>query len=252
MSRKFVTSLLLLDFGLSVVALNPSCSPGGNFDMTHWELQLPIGSAGSPTTISSSQLQGCDGYHDPNYQYFFTESGDGAMVMKVPGSPASSGCVTTPNSQHCRTELREENPSSWDPNAATNTLSVTLAVEEPDNSSHGTVIGQVHIDDSVSSKPVCELYYNSAGQIAMGVEQTRSGGNEVITNIATIPVGQVFSYEISYSSNVLSVSINGGTPKVLSTYSLDAPASYFKVGNYNQGSSASDVHFFAISVAHSD
>jgi hypothetical protein len=31
--------------------------------------------------------------------------------MKVPGSPATSGCVTTPNSEHCRTELRELNVS---------------------------------------------------------------------------------------------------------------------------------------------
>ncbi|KAH8807835.1 polysaccharide lyase family 7 protein [Xylogone sp. PMI_703] len=250
MLRRVIASLLLPNLGLYAVALNPGCSPGGNFDLSHWELQLPIGSAGSPTTISSSSLQGCAGYQDPNHQYFFTESGDGALVMKVPGSPASSGCVTTPNSQHCRTELREENPSSWDPNAATNTLSVTLAVTVPDNSQHGTVIGQVHIDDSVSTKPVCELYYNSAGVIAMGVEQTRSGGNEVFTTIGTIPVGQVFSYVISYQSNVLSVSLNGGSPHVLSTFSLDAPQSYFKVGNYNQGSSASDVHFFAITVQH--
>ncbi|KAL1963013.1 hypothetical protein VTN77DRAFT_8761 [Rasamsonia byssochlamydoides] len=234
-------------------ALNPSCAPGGNFDMSYWELQLPIGSTGDPTTIPSSELQGCDGYQ--NYSYFFTESGDGALVMKVPGSPSSSGCVTTPNSQHCRTELREMDPStgaaaSWDPNAATNRLQVTLAVEQPDNSQYGTVIGQVHIDDSVSSKPVCELYYNSNGDLTMGVEQTRSGGDEVFTQVGNVPVGTQFTYEIRYESNVLSVSINGGAQQELSTYSLDAPPSYFKAGNYNQGSSASDVHFFAITVQH--
>ncbi|RFU34239.1 hypothetical protein B7463_g2080, partial [Scytalidium lignicola] len=249
-SRRVIASLFLLDLGLSAVALNPSCNPGGNFDLSHWELQLPIpNSNDSPTTISSSALQGCSGYHDPSYKYFFTESGDGALVMKVPGSPASSGCVTTPNSEHCRTELREENPSSWDPNA-TNRLTVSLAVTQADNSQRGTVVGQVHIDDSVSSKPVCELYYNSAGAISMGVEQTRSGGNELYTPITTIPLGQTFTYEISYSANVLSVAINGGSPHVLSTYSLDAPPSYFKVGNYNQGSSPSDVHFFSITVEH--
>jgi len=84
----------------------------------------------------------------------------------------------------------------------------------------------------------------------MGVEQTLSGGDEVFTTIGTIAVGTQFSYEISYENNVLSVSLNGGTPKVLSTYSLDAPLSYFKVGNYNQGDDASDIHFYAISVEH--
>lgn len=170
--------------------------------------------------------------------------------MKVPGSPASSGCVTTTNSEHCRTELREISPSSWNPNASTNRLSVSLAVPVPDNSQYGTVIGQVHMDDSVSTKPVCELYYSSSGTIYMGVEQTRSGGDEVIVEVGYVPVGTPFSYSIAYESNVLSVSINGGSAHVLSTYSLDAPASYFKVGNYNQGSDPSDVHFFAITVEH--
>src|SRR6266536_5801934 len=134
MSAKTTLSLLFLPFAFPAAALNPSCAPGGNFDMSHWNLQLPIGSSGSPTTISSASLQGCSGYQDPGHHYFFTESGDGALVMKVPGSPSSSGCVTTPNSLHCRTELREVNPSSWDPNASTNRLSVTRAVTEPDDS----------------------------------------------------------------------------------------------------------------------
>lgn len=231
-------------------ALDPSCAPGGNFDLSKWSLQLPIGNPGSPTTIPASQLQGCSGYQDPGHHYFFTESGDGALVMKVPGAPSNTGCVTTPNSQHCRTELRESNPSSWSPNSPNNKLTVSLAVEQPDNSGHGTVIGQIHIDDSTSTKPVCELYYNSSGVLAMGVEQTRSGGNEIITTVGNVPVGQPFTYTISYSNNVLSVSINGGAAQTLSTYSLDAPPSYFKVGNYNQGSSASDVHFYSINVSH--
>ncbi|KAH8812516.1 polysaccharide lyase family 7 protein [Xylogone sp. PMI_703] len=250
---------LLRPFFLAILAprvigaLNPACAPGGNFDLSLWELQLPTGSSpGHPTTISSSQLQGCGGFQDAGHQFFFTESGDGALVMKVPGSPESTGCITTQNSEHCRTELRETNPKSWDPNNAVNRLRVTLAVPEPDNSSHGTVIGQIHINDTLSNKPVCELFYSSAGVIVMGVEQTRSGGNEKISApIATIPPGQTFTYEIRYESNVLSVNVNDQGVVVLDTFSLDAPSSYFKVGNYNQGDSPSDVHFFAISVTHS-
>jgi len=235
---------------LNASALNPSSAPGGNFNLAIWSLQLPIGSAGNPETIPSSQLAGCSGYQDPGDHYFYTESGDGAMVMKVPGSPASSGCVTTANSLHCRTELRETSPSSWSPAASLNTMTVSLAVVTPDDSTHGTVIGQVHMDDSVSSKPVCELYYSTGGDVQMGVERTRSGGNEVLTSIGNVPVGQTFSYTISYSGNVLTVSLNGGTPVTLSTYSLDAPLSYFKVGNYNQGNDASAVNFYSISVQH--
>lgn len=231
---------------VSSTALNPKCAPGGNFDLSPWRLQLPTGSTGKPTTIFSSQLAGCDGYED--YSTFFTESGDGALVMKVCGSPSSCGCVTTPNSKHCRTELRENN--SWSPNASTNRLRATLSVPQPDDSQYGTVIGQIHIDDSISSKPVCELYYSTAGDLHMGVEQTRSGGNEVFTKVGNVGIGKQFSYEIRYESGKLSVGINGGSQQGLSTYSLDAPESYFKAGNYNQGSDASDVHYLAIEVEH--
>lgn len=249
-----VSVLLAMQSG-AMAALDPNCAPGGNFDMKPWKLQLPIGNPGSPQTISSSQLQGCDGYEDPGHKYFFTESGDGALVMKVPGSPDSVQCVTTPNSKHCRTELREANPSdgsaaSWSPNAAKNRLFASLSVAYADESSHGSVIGQIHIDDSISTKPVCELFYNSKGDISMGVEQTRAGNNLLFTPIGNIPVGQQFSYEIRYESNVLSVGLNGGSQKVLDTYDLNAPNSYFKVGNYNQGNNPSDVHFLAIVVTH--
>jgi hypothetical protein len=40
---------------LALYALNPSYAPGGNFDMEYWNLQLPVGSSGSPTIIPSSQ-----------------------------------------------------------------------------------------------------------------------------------------------------------------------------------------------------
>ena len=77
----------------------------------------------------------------PNLGLYRTLTVLSGSMVKVPGSPSSSGCVTTPNSLHCRTELRETSPSSWDPKAATNRLSVSLAVVQPDDSSHGTVIG---------------------------------------------------------------------------------------------------------------
>jgi hypothetical protein len=262
-----MTSRFILGFGLVVLgtalpttspatnlfarSLNPQCAPGGNFNLGVWSLQLPIGSTGKPTTISPGGLEGCSGY--TNSKYFYTDTSDGTMVMYVPGGP-STGCVTTPNSQHCRTELREMTSSgsaaSWDPNASTNRLSVTLLATDVDDGSHGTVIGQIHIDDSVSTKPVCELYYNKSGNLVMGVEETRAGGSSVFTTVGNVAVGTRFSYEIRYEKNVLSVGINGGSQKTLSTNSLDAPASYFKAGNYNQGNIPSTVHFYSVSVQH--
>ncbi|KAF2396892.1 polysaccharide lyase family 7 protein [Trichodelitschia bisporula] len=252
MALKLLALLPLLSavssFPLLAPRANPSCAPGGNINLSPWTLQLPIGSPGSPQQIPGSQLAGCSGYQDPGHKYFYTNPSSGALVTKVPGSPASSGCVTTPNSQHCRTELREAR--SWDPKAGTNKLTATLTVVKADNSGHGTVVGQIHIDDSVSSKPVCELFVNSAGVVAMGVEQTRAGGNMIVTTVGSVDLGGSWSYAISYANGVLTVSVNGGATKTLSTYSLDSPKSYFKAGNYNQGSSASEVHFTSINISH--
>jgi hypothetical protein len=122
-----------------------TASPATNFNLAQWELQLPTGTPGNPTTISSSQLQG--GFQD---QYFFTNSSDGFLGMKDPGI----NCVTTPNSAHCRTELREMNAdgsaASWFP-SGTNKLDATLKVEDPGGS---VVIGQVHL---AGEKPLAEL-----------------------------------------------------------------------------------------------
>ncbi|KAA8647850.1 polysaccharide lyase family 7 protein [Aspergillus tanneri] len=217
-------------------ALDPKCAPGGH-----------------PTTITPAKLKGCNGYQ--NKKFFYTDTQDGSLVMKVPGSPDNSDCVTTPNSKHCRSEFRELAPdsgdkASWDPSESTNRLKATLTVTNPDDSKHGTVIGQIHIDDKISSKPVCELYYSKSGDLTMGVERTRDGGDSKFTKVGNVAVGTKFTYEIRYESDKLSVSINGGSPKSLDTYELKSPKSYFKAGNYNQGESASEVHFYELTVQH--
>lgn len=239
--------------------INTTCAPGGNFNLSNFKLELPTGKTGSLDTISTSDLQGCDGYSS---KYFYTSpisngndnssksTNTAALVMKVPGSPASSGCVTTANSKHCRTELREAHPAtSWSPQNAVNRLNATLSVV---NAGGSTCIGQIHIENSVSVRPVCELYYKDNGDVVMGVEKTRSGGSQVLTTVGTVPLNTTFSYEIRYERGQLSVRIDDGGFRTLSTYELDDPESYFKVGNYLQGSKPSEIHFYDIFITHEE
>ncbi|EFY89578.1 hypothetical protein J3459_013942 [Metarhizium acridum] len=212
----------------------------GNLDLSKWKLQLPTGTPGHPTEISPSEL--CDGYSS---EFFYMQ--DDALVMKVPGGPSSGKCVTTPNSKHCRTELREVKPASWNPRAKTNRLVGELKVTQNDGE---ICIGQIHIDDSISTKPVAELYYNARGGLSMGVNTCRTC-TQKRTPIDNVPKGQRFSYEIRYEGNKLSVSINGKAFKTLSTYNLDAPKSYFKAGNYNQKDVPTTVQFYKIQTSHS-
>ena len=118
--KSALTAVVLCLAVEEAAALDPKCAPGGNFDLSYWNLQLPTGKTGHPATKTPSQLKGCDGYQEPGV--FYTDSKDGALVMKVPGSPSSTACVTTPNSKHCRTELRElsfdsGDKASWSPSA---------------------------------------------------------------------------------------------------------------------------------------
>lgn len=237
----------------NAAALNPSCAPGGNFDMTPWELQLPVGDPGHPTTIPDSQLEGCGGYSESTY--FYTDGGDGAMIMYVPGGADETGCVTTPNTHYCRTELREVDPSSgkitsWDPNGSTNRLAVSVMASQVDNGSHGTIIGQIHADGDVSQYPIAKLLYNPAGDLTFGVENSLDDGGTSYHSLGNVPLNTQFTYEIRYEGGVLSVGINGGDQQTFPT-SFDPVLSYFKAGNYNQGTSPSTIHFYSVSVSHS-
>src|SRR5437868_4234771 len=90
----------------SAFALNPALPPSGNFDLTHWNLTLPVdssgGTSGAPVTIGTATLS--SGYTSA---YLYTGS-DGAMVFYCPAVGAH-----TSGSTHPRTELRELlNPNS--------------------------------------------------------------------------------------------------------------------------------------------
>src|SRR5215470_11588363 len=145
-------------FGGSAEAANPGLAPGGNFNLSVWELQEPVGSPGSPTTISSSRLQGANGYQD---SYFYTDKNDGAMTFWAPEKG-----VTTPNSNFARSELREMNRSGSAANwslAGNHKLSATLRVVSVTSN---VCVGQVHLGSGgTSKKPLLELYYRTSGDI---------------------------------------------------------------------------------------
>ena len=239
-------SLYLAALSLAVAnAADPSCAPGGNFDLTSWSLQLPTGD-GSMDTIKSGDLQGCDGYTD---DHFYTDESSGAMVLSAPGNPDETGCVTSGGSKHCRTELREVDPdtgknANWSPKG-TNVLKVTMTVVTADDGSHGTAIGQVF-----ATKPLAEMYYSREGKIVVGVKPDEDSGQK-ITELGQVDVGTEFDYEMEYSNDVLSITINGDRTE-LDTYEWDSPDCYFKAGNYNQGKSGdeSEVHISALEITH--
>lgn len=232
-------------------AVGPNVAPGGNFDLSLWELQLPIGSANSPTTIPPAQLEGPNGFQD---KYFYTDTTDGSMTFWDPEKG-----VTTPGSKYPRSELREMTssgaPANWSI-PGTHKLSATLKVTKvPDH----VAVGQIHLGNSSgSSKPLLELFYHANGDIDMAIEQTPAGGNEVQHLAGNVPLGTKWSYVIGLTGgNTISLVLNGGKtqtwplPSAFNGYKM-----YFKAGDYDQstGSDATigaTVHFSALKIAHS-
>lgn len=234
-------------------ALNPKFAPGGNFDLSRWQLQEPIGLPGAPTTVKPSMLMSSKGFQDT---YFFTDSTDGAMTFFDPENG-----VATANSRYPRSELREMNAdgsaANW-PITGTNRLSATLRVTQvPDH----VCVGQIHVGTPLQSglapitKPLLELYYYANGDIKLGIENGPEGG-QTSHFIASIPLGTGFDYTIQLSGDgTIKLVLNG----VASAFQLPAGfigyGQYFKAGNYDQSvgtdpTVAATVKFYALSLSH--
>jgi hypothetical protein len=246
-----VAALLANQIGTAsaAAALDPNVSPGGNFNLSVWQLQLPVGSPGSPTTIQPAQLKGASGYS--NASYFWTDKNDGSMTFWAPEKG-----VTTPNSNYARSELREMNSNGSAANwtlAGNHSLNATLRVVSVTKS---VCVGQVHLGTGGSStKPLLELYYHSNGDLVLGTENSPDGGQTSHT-VGHVAVGTQFSYTINVTGNKINLTVNGSKTSYSIPSSFNAYKQYFKAGSYNQSSSSSTtngakVKFYALSISHS-
>jgi hypothetical protein len=234
----------------AAAALNPGVAPGGNFNLSVWSLQLPIGSPGSPTTIPPSQLKGADGYENPSY--FWTDKNDGSMTFWAPEKG-----VTTPNSKYARSELREMNSNGsaadWKLSGS-HKLTATLRIPQVTTN---VCVGQIHLGSGgPSTKPLLELYYRPNGDIIAGTENSPEGGQTLHT-IGNVPLGTKWDYVIGVSGgNKITVTVNGKTTTYSIPSSFNSYRMYFKAGSYNQSSSNSTskgakVKFYVLTIAHS-
>ena len=218
-----------------------AASPGANFDLGGYTLQLPTGTQGKVDTVSGASLEA--GYTNPPYFY---SGSDGAMVMMDPRVG-----VTTSGSLHPRTEFREN--ATWT-TGGTNLLDANLAVTKvPGN----TAIAQI-FQGTGPSKPLCELQYSSSGTVKLLLEKTNQGGSSTTTTITSVPLGQKFTYQLKLSGKTITVKVNGTTKTFTMDDSFVGEKFYFKAGNYDQTATAgtpqtSDgtvVKFYSLKITH--
>ena len=152
--------------------------------------------------------------------------------------------ITTPGSTHCRTELREMTSSgahaAWAP-SGTNTMDVTGQVTLLGGGSSGKVtVSRVY--NSNDSIPLGELQYSaSVGGFILHYEEAKDAGTDIDLQ-TPVALNTPYSFQLSLTNGVLTVSINGTqvyshTP----SSSILANEFYFKCGNYDQTTTAGEV-----------
>jgi hypothetical protein len=221
--------LAVISLAAALIAATP-VSAAPNIDFHIWSLQQPDGS-----TISSSQL--VSGYSSP---YFYVAS-DGGQAFMDPKTGS-----TTSGSSHPRSEMREVTTSgsnaawSWTgTNTMTNTAAVTL---QGGGSSGKTTIGQIF--NSTDSIPLVELEYEATpnskgGNFRLLYEEAKGAGT--YTDLSTTAsLGSQFTYQMSLSGGVATVSING-TQVFSKKPSFSGKKFYFKCGDYDQTATSGSV-----------
>jgi hypothetical protein len=230
----------VLAFAIAVSSTSAfAATPGQNFNLANWTLQLPVVSGSSIQQISGSQLE--SGYTS---KYFFSAS-DGSMAFWC---PVNGG--TTPNSHYSRSELREKRPGGDWPLTGTHTLNAKCRVTKVPSNGR-IIIGQVH--GNASQSELCKLLWN-AGKLEARVQPNRE--SEVGLPLGTFSLGATLTYTLKISNKVLTVTANGKTVTYSYSASLwQSDRYYFKAGSYvqdNVGSSTEggQVQFSSLSVSH--
>jgi hypothetical protein len=234
-------------------SLDPKIAPGGNFDLSRWQLQSFDAASGKVKTIPPAQLKGPKGYQDC---YFFTDRRDGAMSFFAPENGGH-----TEHSHFPRCELREMNAdgsaANW-PVSGRNILTATVKVI--DVPSHVTV-GQIHIGTAIdpklpkSVKPLLELFYHWTGRIELMLESGPKGGGKRHC-VGNVPLGTKFSYGIELDGDgTILITIYGARQKFVMPKSFYGYGMYFKAGSYLQSTGkcptiGGRVSFYALELRH--
>lgn len=259
--RAFLLGTLLGVASLPAHALDPNLPPSGNFDLTKWNITLPVDSSGGylgiPITIPPSQLS--NGYE---YEPYFHTGPDGAMVFGVPYNGAAGG-----TSSHPRSELRECHPNdtlhNWKPgdHSGTHIMDAICVVE---NVGDGKVsIGQIHGKEP--NVPAIILRFDntvSPARVYCTVKRNPSllTSQDTLYFTENIAVGEPITYRLrvdgSATSCLFSVTVNGVTQTIDMYANNSAWADvtfYYKAGAYytnpDNGETAV-VSFYHLNVNH--
>ncbi|TEW48536.1 alginate lyase [Psychromonas sp. RZ5] len=231
--------------GLLISELDSSLAPSANFDLSKWNLSVPIDNGEGDgykkaTTVTVEDLN--DDYQLADY--FWTDTSDGGMVFK----DYIDGAITSKNTTYTRTELREMlrgtdtsistqgvNGNNWVFSSVPTDLQnkaggvdgnmvATLAVNHvtttgKDSYVGRVIIGQIH---AASDEPI-RIYYrllpgHTKGSVYFAHEPSNGNDEQWYEMIGSrdddadepsdgIELDEKFSYEIDVVGDIMTVTI---------------------------------------------
>ena len=211
--------------------LDPNKSPSSNFDLKDWKLQTINTADNTLKEITATNLVA--GYSS---DLFYTDSGDGSLVFKVPSNGA-----TTSGAGYPRCELRQMSAgANWALSDATeHYLYAECKVTQVANAKPQIIIGQIHGSEINSEMIKLRWSGNESGKCFV---EARFEDNDAIkaeygVKLATgLSLGDLITYSITMKSGKITVTVNGTSAS--QTYTSDyfgtTDAYYFKAGNYFQ------------------
>jgi hypothetical protein len=207
----------------------PAPAPGtsAEVDLAGWKLTLP--EAGAKGTAASRTPA-------DSVPPWLTREDDGRLTFWAPVAG-----VTTPSSQHPRTELVSMN--NFQAGSGPHTLTASVAVGQAPAENQDIILGQIHGAGDISSVAFVMLHY-TAGAVRVVVKKQQGGtASDKYPLLSNVPLGAWFDYTISdtgdgnmtfsarYGSNAQQVTVPIPEPFRNATVR-------FQAGNYQQGTTS--------------
>lgn len=167
------------------VGVPSSALPHGDTALDGWKLTLPTASAkGTAASVNPATIA----------PPWLTRDGSGNLVFFAPVVG-----VTTPNSEHARTEL--DSLANFTAGSDRRTLGATIAVTQVPSNGQDVIIGQIHGAGDISSAPFVMVHYQ-AGAVYVVVKQKQTGSSmNKVDLLSSVPLGTGFAIGVSDEGN---------------------------------------------------
>lgn len=203
----------------------PAPVPGAM--LAGWQLTLPVPGSGSGAAIVSPAAV------SPPW---LTTDDTGGLVFWAPVAG-----VTTPNSEHARTEL--DRLDGFAAGGGPQSLAATVTVTQVPTEVPEVIVGQIHGAADISAVPFVMVFYGD-GAVRAVVKQERSGNAHTDISLLTgVPLGTPFAYTITDNGDG-SLAFTARSAGRTATGSQPVPAAFagasvrFQAGAYQQAPSS--------------